>query len=172
MTSERIIDYVLPVEDEAAAPQVLRLVISEMNTVQHARWLRYQRETTQWATDVLGIATDDPEGEEQLSADVSERRERGFRRAAMLGALKRVEIGTSAADEEEPSAWQNAELPKEWQTIDGFIDELPWKLFNLWLALAAECNPGAFFREVETDEKKSTPGHISVRSSMKRLTIS
>jgi len=172
MTSERIIDYVLPFEDEAAAPQVLRLTISEMSTLQHARWLRYQREATQWATDVLGIADDAPEGEEALPLEVSERRERVFRRAAMLGALKRVEIGACAADEEEPSAWQEADLPNEWSGIDAFIDEMPWKLFDLWLALAAECNSGAFFREVESDEKKRTPGQIFVHSSMKRLTIS
>lgn len=173
MTTERIIEYILPTENEAAAPQTLRLVISEMNTLQHARWLRYQREVHQWAVDTLGIS-EELDSEKELSLEVADRQERGYRRAAMLGALRRIEIGTCTADADEPTTWTEATLPQEWQTIDGFIDDMPFRLFDLWMLLAVECNPGAFFAEGKSDpdQKKRTPGQICVRSSMKRLTIS
>lgn len=170
MTIERVIDYVLPQEGEAAERQVLRLHISEMNALQHSRWLRLQRETAQWARDALGIVLEDEE--QEYPEDVRERLELGYRRAAMLGALKKVEIGTCAPDAEEPDTWHEGKLPPEWDGIDAFIDNMPWQLFDLWLLVASECNPGAFFREPEALQKKRLTGQVYVRSLTKRLTIS
>ncbi|MCC6457279.1 MAG: hypothetical protein IT328_20160 [Caldilineaceae bacterium] len=171
MPTERMIDYRLPADDDAAEHRVLRLTLSEMNTLQHARWMRLQRETTLWATETLGVADGDEEGVSEDDAEIADRRERAYRRAAMLGALKRTEIGTCAPDADEPETWQETDLPKEWQSVDGFIDEMPWQLFDLWLVLAAQCNPGAFFKEPETEQKKRAPGQVSVRSLTKRLTV-
>jgi hypothetical protein len=172
MLTERVIEYVLPKVNEGAEQEILRLTISEMSTVQHARWRRYQREVEQWATDSLGLDASDPELEDMLSEDAKDRRERGYRRAAMLGSLKKVEIGTCGAEGEDPQAWRETQLPKEWSNLEGFIDDMPWRLFDLWLAVAAECNPGTFFREVEPEEKKRKAGQVFVRRLTKSLTIS
>lgn len=169
MAIEQIIEYVLPTEDEAANQQVLRLVVGEMSTLMHARWRRYQREATQWAKDALGI---DPDATAEFSEDARDRRERAYRRAAMLGALKRVEIGTLDAERDEATGWQPAELPSEWQGVDGFIDNMPWQLFDTWMVVAADCNPGVFFRLTEPEEKKRNAGQLRVQKSTKSLTIS
>lgn len=140
----RTIECWLPTADDATEKEVLRLTVSSMNILQHRKWQRLLREAFQWS----GV---DTEEEKPL-----EEREIAFRRAGMLAALKVVERGVCALDADGPTEWQKAELPQDWQSIEG-VAELPWELVDLWWRAAVEVNPGVF---IVAEEGVPAPGSV------------
>lgn len=169
---ERHILYAIP-DDEIGpddAQPMLRLTIGIVSTLDFARYWRLRDETAEWVEATFGPRQEDEDGQPLPRAqEVEDQVERAYRRCVMLVALKQVEKGDCAPGDEEPTTWQEAALPQEWEGIEAFCSQIPWQLFDLWFALAVECNPDTFFRS--SDEKKRRPGSVYVKSSTKRLTI-
>lgn len=159
MTTEKMVLYTFPTIPDAKEHRVLRLTIGIVTALGMARYRRLIREASLWIDERFGKEDSDaPEAE--VSVERAELQDVIYHRAYMLASLKTVEEGTCAADAKMPTEWKHTELPKEWQTIEGFMNDLDGKLFAEWDNIALMCNPETFF--VSMDEKKRMPGSVIV----------
>lgn len=155
---EKVILYTMPAAQDATEHTVLRLTVGVVNALGMARYRRLVREFSIWLRDACGVDVDD---EGAMSPEEGDLLDVGYRRGYMLGALKKIERGTCAPDDDVPTEWQPAKLPAEWETIEGFIEQMPVTLFEQWDAAALTCNPDTFFVRLD-DEKKRKPGGVTV----------
>lgn len=154
--------YTFPSPPDATEHRVLRLTVGTTTALGMARYRRLIRDASIWLNQKgIGVQEADEDSEVvELPPEESDLQDAVFRRAYMLASLQKVEEGRCAPDAETPTEWKECELPKEWQTIEGFIDGIDAKLITAWDIAALACNPETFFASM--DEKKRKPGSVIV----------
>jgi len=155
---EKTILYTLPTAADATAHTVLRLTVGVVTALGIARYRRLMRESTVWIDETFGEVAD---SEDERTPEAREANDATYRRCYMLATLKSVEVGTCSPEDDAPNEWKAGELPTEWQSIDGFLNGVPGKLFSAWDTAAIDCNPDTFFIDL-SDEKKRRPGSVTV----------
>lgn len=77
-------------------------------------------------------------------------------RAIMLSALLTVET-----KENDESEWTKDELPEDWRSIATFARAIPGTLYDEWLSLALDLNPGQFITLPGDDQKKAVSVNVA-----------
>lgn len=130
----------------------LRITVGELSVMANARFRQLLREGADWTEANYGFRTQTDLEPENITIEI-DLAEALYARAAMISAVRSVECGTAAEGKERPETWEPSELPEAWQSIDGFLNELPGALYKAWQNVANEVNPGLFW--LDADLKKS-----------------
>lgn len=145
---DKHVTYVIPETGEW-----LRLTLGACSAVDLARFRKSLREGKDWTWETLQYDFESPP-DEMPGEDVLVAADAAWNRSYMLAACKRVERATLNEGETEPTNWRESELPDAWQTVAGFVNEMPVLLYDTWRALALAWNPGVFFLNGSDAEKK------------------
>ena len=141
----------------------IRITVGTCNVLEHARYGEYQREVWDWFKEKTGVSIDEVTDGQEFNIDEMTWKimDVGMHRAYMLASLRRVEVmRASYGDEDED--WKEAELPEEWQTIEGFAQNVPAALFERWADAARRCNPGLFWVDMSDEGKGSGDASVTV----------
>lgn len=127
-------------DDEGQTLETLKIAVGALSMLDSARYQVFLREGREWA-EGAGLADGDPM--------LTQRRWLGLNRAQMLAATKAVAVPDGA------DGWKPGELPEAWRSVEGFVTEVPARLYTAWHEVAIDCNPGLFMAGLGDEEKNA-----------------
>lgn len=152
-----------PSEEQAARRQQLiaglplieeyQCTVRGLSVLGHARYQANLRAIRPWFAETYGR-----EPEEESDEDRQILRE-AAQWAAVAAALVRIERRERPALGGEDAPWATAEIPAEWLTPGGYLDEVPQWLHERLTAATYDANPGVFF--VPTTDAAKKYGGVS-----------
>lgn len=144
-TTQTIVWTEPPIKQAEMAHQV-RATISTFNALQHARYQAHLRTARSWL-DAEAAASDENARTELF--DVC------FKWAAVLAGLVRLESRRIVRSGDGNEPWAMIELPADWRTVDGFLENVPAELAAAIYSAVLDLNPGLFGLATDDDAKKN-----------------
>lgn len=138
----------------------VRVTVGPVSNVRRVRHARYMAEADEYAQAEYGAAIADLLADEDR--EIVAMAQTCLVRAGMMAALRKVEVGVQRGDGD--IEWTATDLPDEWATLEGFIDNLPGGLLVRWHEAVQATNAGLFFVPDGEEQKKREPsnGNASV----------
>lgn len=128
-------------------PEV-RITLATLDGLMHARYLALIRQMNDWFEEYSGHRLSDMD---DWPDDVIEASATALNFvvtfAQNVASIETVEVPTKGGE------WRRVPIPPAWQTIDGYRDNIPPRLSDLWNAEALIVNPGLWTVD-NTDEGK------------------
>ncbi len=141
-------------ETELAPARQVRATVTTLNALQHSRYLALLRQARSWI-DQEAPGADEMTKMEYLDVCI--------KWAAVLASVARLEqryVQRTAVDNDH--GWQEMELPQEWRSPAGWLENVPAELAAAVYAQVMEINPGLFGWGAEDFFVQRMRGGVSV----------
>lgn len=154
LRTTRTITWTAPPHGEQATTALqVRATISTLNALQYARYQSMVRQARSWI---------DEEGKDADEAARLELLDVCLRWATVLASMTKLEQRTIERSAETEPEWTALDVPEDWRTPQGFVDNVPAELAAAVYVVVLEMNPGLFSWAGADDAEKKRNGGLSV----------